>query len=148
MRLSRLPWWFFVVGPPWSRYLLLSFWFAVGLHPPSRALDSRKALHPGQGTRNAAFLRAPSNILSLKSGYHNEHPRSPSRPLESSSETDGRGARKSTGICAAFVSSVGLLVRIFLNGPALLAREARIVRDRRSREKWIASLGKRLMLAN
>lgn len=69
-------WWFF--GPKAIVYLLLSFFFSVGLHPLGARWIQEHYLT--QGEQETYSYYGPLNTLAFNVGYHNEHHDFPSVP--------------------------------------------------------------------
>ena len=69
---------YFLLGPQALMYLLLSFFFSVGLHPlGARWIQEHYLVHPTQETYS---YYGPLNTIAFNVGYHNEHHDLPSIP--------------------------------------------------------------------
>jgi sphingolipid delta-4 desaturase len=68
----------YLLGPKAFLYLLISFFFSVGLHPlGARWIQEHYMLFPGQQTSS---YYGPVNRFAMNIGYHNEHHDFPSIP--------------------------------------------------------------------
>ena len=69
---------YFLLGPKALLYLLISFFFSVGLHPlGARWIQEHYLVHPTQETYS---YYGPLNTVAFNVGYHNEHHDLPSIP--------------------------------------------------------------------
>jgi len=69
---------YFILGPQALMYLLISFFFSVGLHPlGARWIQEHYLVHPTQETYS---YYGPLNTVAFNVGYHNEHHDLPSIP--------------------------------------------------------------------
>ena len=117
---------YFILGPGALAYLLISFFFSVGLHPlGARWIQEHYLTDPPQETYS---YYGPLNLVAFNVGYHNEHHDLPSIPWNRLPQIR-KGAPELYDSLVSHTSWTRLLFR-FLCDPhiSLFSRQVRVSR--------------------
>lgn len=117
---------YFILGPKALLYLLISFFFSVGLHPlGARWIQEHYLTDPPQETYS---YYGPLNLIAFNVGYHNEHHDLPSIPWNHLPEI--RQAAPELYNSLVYHTSWTRLLFRFLSDPSitLFSRQVRVSR--------------------